>query len=251
MAFRNRTVPANEKALRRFVYNFSRLVQSDPAQYGLEPADAMRLMDEADLYLEAAFTAGRPGTRTRVTVRAKNDAKRRVVPVFRSYAAIVKANPEVAIWNKVQLGIVVDGARRKSPTPPPMAAPILSLRQGSAGVHELLYHDANHMSRRSKPKGATHLILLSHVSERGITDPNRARYLGALTRQPIRIEYTAEEAGLVATYFGAWLMASGRQTPWSLPVTMIIPGSGLNGTAAARFNRPVAHGSHESVTRAA
>ena len=60
MASRNRTVPANEKKLRRFVYNFSRLVQDDPARYGLEPADAVRLMDDANVYLAAAFTDGRP-----------------------------------------------------------------------------------------------------------------------------------------------------------------------------------------------
>lgn len=240
MASRNRTVPANEKELRRFVYNFSRLVQDDLARYGLEPADAVRLMDDANAYLAAAFTAGRPATRTRVTVRARNEVKRRVLPVFRSYAAIVKANPDVAVWDKVQLGIVVDGPRRKSPIPPPIAAPILSLRRGSAAIHELLYHDANHLSRRSKPKGATHLILLSHVGEQSINDPSNAQYLGAFTRQPIRIEYTAEKARLVATYFGAWLMPSGRQTPWSLPVTMIIGGSGLNGTAASDTVRSMA-----------
>lgn len=233
MASRNRTVPSNEKELRRFVYNFSRLVQADPARYGLDSADAMRLMNEADLYLQASFTAIRPISRTSPAVRAKNVAKARAVPVFRSYAAIVKANPDVPVWDKVELGIVVEKQRRKSPTPPPFAAPTLGIRGGTVGVHEIIYRDSEHLSRRAKPKGVTHLVLLRHVGDRAIADPSRAQYVGAFTRFPIRLSYVPPQAGQVVTYFAAWLTSSGRQTAWSLPVSMMIGGQDAlrNGTS--------------------
>ena len=228
MAYRNRTIPDSDPKLRAFVHSFSRTVAKDPGRYGLTPEDAAYLVHEANLFINASILATRPGTRTSPTIRAKNDAKARVLDVFRPCINTLRANLELG-WQKWwELGIVVEKRQRKSALPPPLYAPVLNIMGSKHGGHEILYRDREHLRRRGKPKGATHLVLLNHIGPQRIMNPKLARYAGAYTRRPIRIEYEPDEAGQVATYFGAWLMASGEQSPWSLPVSMIVAGAGRN-----------------------
>ncbi|MGI9014262.1 MAG: hypothetical protein ACR2GY_08430, partial [Phycisphaerales bacterium] len=44
----------------------------------------------------------------------------------------------------------------------------------------------------------------------------------ALTRQPIRVTWPQETAGKTIAYFGRWITTTGKEGPWSLPVSMQI-----------------------------
>lgn len=243
MAYRNRTIPDSDPQLRAFVYSFSRTVAKDPARYGLTPEDAALLVHEADLFINASILATRPGTRTKPTIRAKNDARVRVLGVFRQAINIIRADVSIGWDRRKELGIVTEQRARLSATPAPIVPPTLKIKSAATGGHTIRYSETQHQTRRGKPKRATHLVLLCHIGDRAVMDPKAARYRGAYSRQPIRIEFEPDEVGRVATYFGAWLMPSGEQSPWSLPVTMIIGGSGLP--------RESAPSSARTITRAA
>jgi len=225
MKFRNRTIPDAGKALRAWVHTFSRTIDQDPQRFGLTADDAALIMAEANHYLGAAIRAGRPGTRTKVTVRARNDARTRMLSVIRPYVALIKANPEVESWDKEVLGIAMTD-RRKSQTPVPCESPTLYVLGGTALEHRVRFVDPAHGGRRGRPRGVTHVLIFRAIGERGTTNPSDAQYLGAFTRSLIRVKYLPTDAGRTVTYFGAWLMASGEQGAWSLPVSLMVAGAG-------------------------
>lgn len=239
MAYRNRSIPDSDKGVRRFVYSFSRVVAADPEAYGFDGDDAALMVAEADALIAKMITATRPGTRTAPAVRAKNDCRRRVLKVFRSFVREVKANPAVEDWRKAELDLAVDGRGRKSPLPPPTMYPTLWITSGTNGCHRLGYWTTDAMTRRGKPRGASHLVLLCHVGDRPSGDPREARYLGAFTRYPITVQHRPADAGRCATYFGAWLTPSGRQTGWSPGVSMTIAVGGM-ATQSARAGMALA-----------
>lgn len=225
MRIRNRTIPDSGKALRAWVHAFSRLIHQNPQRYGLTANDAAMILAEANQYLEAAILAERPGTRTRVTVRRRNDARKQMLSVIRPYVALIKANPDVASWAKVKLEIAMSN-RRKSPTPLPCEAPALSVLGGKPLEHRVRFVDPNRGWRRGRPHGVTHVVIFRAVGERNTVNPNDAQYLGAFSRSIIRVQYLPVDAGKTVTYFGAWLMASGQQGAWSVPVSLMIAGRG-------------------------
>jgi hypothetical protein len=225
MKYRNRTIPDSGKALRDWVHTFSRHVDQDPQRFGLTADDAALIMAEANNYLQAAILAERPGTRTKITVRRRNDARKQMLSVIRPYVALIKANPEVESWDKVGLGLAMPN-RRKSPTPVPCETPALQVRGGTALEHRVDFFDLAHDGRRGKPNSVTHVLIFRAIGERGTTNPNDAQYLGAFTRSRIRVKYLPKDAGRTVTYFGAWLMASGKQSAWSLPVSLMVAGAG-------------------------
>jgi hypothetical protein len=109
-------------------------------------------------------------------------------------------------------------------------APTLWIKAAMNGVHELGYWDADAMTRRGKPRGASHLVLLCHVGDEPIADPAGARYVGAFTRYPMRVQDRPADGGRTASYFAAWRMRSGAQSAWSAGVSMTIVSSALTRT---------------------
>ena len=225
MNYRNRTIPDAGKQLRSWVHTFSRQIDQDPQRFGLTAEDAALIMAEANNFLEAAILAERPGTRTKPAVRRRNDARKQMLSVIRPYVALIKANPEIESWEKQELGIAMTD-RRKSPTPVPCESPALQVRGGTALEHRVDFFDPAHDGRRGKPDGVTHVLIFRAIGERGTTNPNDAQYLGAFSRSRIRLKYLPKDAGRTVTYFGAWLMASGQQSAWSLPKSLMVAGAG-------------------------
>lgn len=148
-----------------------------------------------------------------------------MLELFRGYVAQVKADPSIEESDKTMLDIVVQKRVRKFPLPPPDVYPALWIRGVMNCMHEIGYKTMDAMNRRGKPRSATHLVLLCHVGDAATIDPKDARYVGAFTRYPIRVQYQPAQSGQTATYFGAWLSRSGAQTPWSPGVSMPIVSS--------------------------
>jgi hypothetical protein len=237
MAYRNRSIPESDKDVRRFVYGFSRAVAADPGAFGFDEEDAALLVGLADDLIEKMVVATRPATRTAPAIGAKNESRKRVLAVFRSYVREVKANPSIESPQLVGVGIVADGRGRKSPLPPPVRPPTLFITEAGSATHRLAYWTSRQdevVHRRGKPRGASHLVLLCHVGDRATGNPAEARYVGAFTRYPIRISHRMEDAGKVATYFGAWLTPSGKQSGWSTGASMTIAVAGIGASGPAR-----------------
>src|SRR5689334_20139871 len=98
--------------------NFSTLITGAPTTYGLVAAQATAYAALNTAYAAAYDAAKDPGTRTTVTVAAKDQARRSLVASAKQLAAIVRSTASVTDSQLLELGL----SRRSAPTPIPPPA---------------------------------------------------------------------------------------------------------------------------------
>jgi hypothetical protein len=225
MARRNRTIPERESDIITWVRNFTNHIVVDPEAYNLTVADADQLQALCDELTLAFIAARRPDTRTRTSIVAKNDCMDRTLEVFRSYVHRVKADTTITDAQMESLGIVPRN-RRSSPVPAPKDPPQVRVTHKGLYEHVVQVRDAQRRGR-CKPHGVSHVVLLCAVGDGPISDPTRARYVGAFTHGPIHVRFGSREHDKVATYFAAWLTGSGAQSSWarSQPTLIVTAGA--------------------------
>ncbi len=225
----NRFLPTREAQLDNWLANFGTLIVDTPTRYGLAPADGAAIKDAFDAWHAAYLAATSPTTRTRGTVKTKDNRKRDVLKVVRAYANTIRVNPAVSTALKLGLGLHVRGASGEgkasgggSTIPAPATAPLIALIAMSQGTHDLRATDLETSGRRAKPAGAVGLLLFRAVGATPTTDPEEARFLSFVTRGQYQSRFGPEHKGKTATYFARWTNAKGEVGPWSHATSMAI-----------------------------
>ena len=225
MAYRNRTIPETDAGLRRFVYSFSRQIEQNAAVYGFTAAEVAEIVALADELIEASIAASRMATRSRVTVAQRNDVQQRIMPTLRGYVQRIRTDRSLSAGDLARVGISPP-KRRVSALPAPRQAPGMTLEWAGDRAHQINCFTTEGSYSTRTPRGATHLVLLCTVDDEPTASRETARYVGGFTRFPIRVPHAPADDGKVATYFAAWLMGNGEQSPWSQPVSMRIVTAG-------------------------
>lgn len=114
--------------------------------------------------------------------------------------------------------------RAAKPIPCPQTPPLLNIVGGTRGSHHLRYADLDRPDARAKPWGAQCLELRIAITSEHDAPLHEATRCERITRNPVTIEFTREQDGLVATYYGRWVgpPTRGEAGPWSLPVSFRI-----------------------------
>ncbi len=98
-------IPAKDSLTGPWADNFSTLLTSAPTDYGLVAGDATAVAAVVTPWLAALAAATTPGTRTPVSVAAKDDARAAMEAVVRPFAVAISQNPSVS--NELKTGIGV------------------------------------------------------------------------------------------------------------------------------------------------
>jgi len=216
-------IPDDDAGANVWLTNFAERIAADPAAVGLSAADAALLTALAEAYDAALKRTNDPRQRTPVNIAEKDEARNAAISAARMYAMQIKANRGIDDPKKIALGIHV-GPRGRTPIGAPINEPMLDIVGSYSGRHTLRFHDAATPTSSRKAWGATHLLVFAAIADDAVDDPEEARFVGAITRQPFDVTFEASRhAGKTATYFGRWLTAKGLMGPWSLPVSMSIP----------------------------
>ncbi|MCL4211150.1 MAG: hypothetical protein HRU76_14205 [Phycisphaeraceae bacterium] len=226
-------IPRKDALFRDWAANFAALVQDDPEELGISPAKAEHIRVLTERFAEALERAVQPSKRTTTAVRHKNDTRRELERLLRTYAQQIKNLAGIGPGLLSELGLHVDDPHR-SPVRPPRTSPILRLPGGGApGEHIILYADTLAPCARRKPRGAAYIQIYAVVADRIVPDVRFAHHVGDFSRVPIRVSWPVSEAGRTATYFGRWCNRKGEHGPWGLPMSSIITGAGSRREAAA------------------
>lgn len=215
-------IPPKEADLINWSQNFADLILASPSTYGLAPSDAAAIVAANDPWQAAYVTATNPGTRTEVTVAAKNAAKIAAVIVFRTYAAQVRINPGVSNSDKLDLGLNLPN-NAPSPIVVPPTFPLISIAGAGPGQHEIRFADSTTPSARAKPQNVIQMLLFRGIAVGPIVDPALCAFHAGVTKQPYQSIFSnPADAGKVATYFGRWVTRTGELGPWSAATSMTI-----------------------------
>ena len=218
-------IPPRDSEFATWAANFSTLITAAPATYGLDGIAAAAIQAENDLY-QAAFTlASNPGTRTPVTVAAKDSARISCQALMRVYAAQIRINPGVTNSDKIDLGLNLPNPI-PSPIPAPTSFPVVDLVSASPLVHQFKYQDSLLAVGKLKAPGAIRMELRAFVGVAAGTDPETFVTIANPTKSPFQYVWNAGDAGKLATYAARWVTRRGLAGPWSsLSTYTILAGS--------------------------
>jgi len=214
-------IPATDLGFQTWLNNFETQIDTEFATYGLTAPEAAAVTAVNTAYNAALLLALDPGTRTPVTVAAKNVAKATALATVRPLAQKVKANPLVSDGQRVLLGLTVDSVP-PTPVPTPTSFPLLDLLNATPGVHAIQYRDSDTPTSKAKPPGAKQMELYRFVGVEPSIDPELATYIGVFTKSPLTVSQEVGDNGKTATYYARWLTQTGLVGPWSSGVSLTI-----------------------------
>lgn len=219
-------IPAPDADFQAWFLNFSTLLTTAPATYGLVSGDATAVAAKYTAWSTAYVLATNPSTRTSVTIATKDAARSSAEPLLRIYAVQISRNPAVTNGNKTAIGVNLPNASR-TPVPPPTTQPALSLVTAIHNLQVLAYRDTSTPTVKAKPFGAIGLDLRQTIATAPGTDPNIANPLGVMTKSPLTVGTVTGDVGKLATYWGRWTTRSGpggaaQFGPWGAPLTVAI-----------------------------
>lgn len=207
-------VPPRDTDFATWADNFATLITANPTLYGLDSTAAAAIQAENDAFQLAYTAAVNPGTRTPVTVAAKDSARITCQALMRVYASQIRINPGVTNSDKIDLGLNLPNPI-PSPIPAPTSFPVLDLIQASPLVHQFKYQDSVLGVGKQKAPGAIRMELRALAGTVPATDPEVMITIANPTKSPFQIQWDAGDAGKLATYAGRWVTRRGLTGPWS------------------------------------
>lgn len=219
-------IPATDAAFDSWLANFSALITAAPTTYGLTAPDAVTIAASYSAWNAAFLLATNPTTRTTPAIAAKDAERLLAEQVVRPFAVGISRNPAVTNLDKTAVGVNLPNTAR-TPIPPPLTVPGLTLVAAIHFVHTLAFRDTSTPTTKAKPFGAIGMELWRTLAVGASTDPTTATQIAVLTKSPNSIGYTAPDVGKTATYWGRWVTRSGpggtaQQGPFSAALAVLV-----------------------------
>lgn len=214
-------IPYSDEGFQTWAVNFRDRLNANAALYGLVPADAAAVTVVVDDFVAKFALASQPITRTSQAISDKDVARATAETLLRQYAIDVKYDQGVTDGDKINLGVRPVNPNRE-PIDCPQTSPLLSIIANTPGSQTVRYSDTTTPDSRAKPFGASELQLFMAVTDTEGASFADAQFYGKFTKNPIGVEFTADQNQKIATYWARWASVKGETGPWSLPISMAI-----------------------------
>ncbi len=166
----------------------------------------------------AALNAARGATETKV------EARRRLERAARRVGGFIQTYPATTDADRALMGITVRGTRTGG-TPVPPHAPLIAAEQSARFTHRLRFVPPEGQEGIQKPRGVMGAELYVALAPPNAPPPEHEtdfRYVRAITRDGVRVTFSAEQAGLIAYYRARWLTRTGDVGGWSPNTTAMV-----------------------------
>lgn len=207
-------IPPRQADLLAWALNASTIITATPTDYGLDAGQASAFATLVTDYDNALAAATDPGTRTSVTVAAKDTARNLLIASARQLAQIAQGYPGITDELLSAAGFTVRDPV-PSPIPLPTTVPVLSLIAAGVQSHTLRYTDSVLVNPRGKPPGVIGLQLFCKVDVASPAGPDATTFKQLGTRMPVTALFDAADKGKTAYYYARWYTAKGLLGPWS------------------------------------
>lgn len=216
-------IPQKEALLKVWVTAFSTLITANPTDYGLVVGDATAISTPVNAFVAAYTTATTPGTRTSVTIAAKDQAKAAMLLVVRSYAQQIRNSKTVSDALKLGLGLTLPDYV-PTPVPAPTEFPMINIDSAGPLTHSIRYAPSGNPMGHAKPAGSIGMLLFREVGAVAVADAAALPFHSIQTKQPIDSSFQQADIGKVASYSARFYSRSGKLGPWSQVTTFVVTG---------------------------
>lgn len=229
--------PRRELDLKRRLEDFAKGIARDPAKYNLSKEEFAEISRVIGAYVKAFDLGKQPISRTRGTVREKNNARRAAEAIHSQYYNYIKNDPYVSDIDKMNIGVKpINLKRRKIRVP--RRTPRIRAIKAEPRRHTIKFMDVETLDlgkapsggregAKGKPPGAAFIQVYAGIGAIGSEEREllkEAREMGLFTKNPIEIEHKPEHNGKLAVYIARWISPTGEAGAWSKPTSMTIVG---------------------------
>ncbi|MDR2824328.1 MAG: hypothetical protein LBB41_03905 [Prevotellaceae bacterium] len=163
-----------------------------------------------------------PSTRTPVSIKAKNDARKAVESSTRTLLkAYVTYNPLVTDADREAMGLPVHKTTR-TPVPTPVTFPEAEVRLPSPAVVEIHFRDSQ-SEHRAKPAGVHGAEISWAIFDEAPVDWKQLTHSSFDTHTPLRLTFEGADRGKTLYFALRWENTRGEKGPWSEILNVIIP----------------------------
>ena len=205
-------IPTKDADFLNWSANFAAVITANPTDYALDAGQASAYTTLDGAFATAYAAAINPGTRTPVTVAAKDTARNAAVASARQLGQIARKYPGITNELLAEAGLTVPDPI-PSPIPARVTTPVLTLQQSTSLTQVIKFKDSALVNPRSKPFGATQMQLYRKI---GATPPASIAdcvFVGNYSRSPITVSFGGADAGDNAYYISRWITARGLEGP--------------------------------------
>ncbi|HTX21495.1 MAG TPA: hypothetical protein VMD27_06540 [Candidatus Aquilonibacter sp.] len=199
-------------------YNF---VSTNAATLNVTPDQATTLTNVYNNWKTAYPAHKTAEAAAGAAVTVKNQARDAAESVLRPLIQQFQASTTVTDDQRKNMKITVRATTRTRSSAP-TTMPVASVDTSQRLRHIINYKDSS--GNRAKPAGVAYCEIWAKVGAPAPTDISQMTYLGNASKTPQLEEFTAAQAGQVATYWLRWVSTRGDKGPWSEPISATIPG---------------------------
>lgn len=221
----NPYLPTKDVDFNNWLTNFSTLLTAAPATYGLAAPDAVAVAAQQSAFAAALTAATDPGTRTSVTIAAKDAARASAEFVVRPFAVAISLNASVDNADKTAIGVTVRSVT-PTPVPAPVAVPSIELVKATPLIQQLQVRQVGSTSK-AKPAGVIAIEIARSIGTVAATDPAQLSIVGQYGKTPLLQSFGSGDQGKVCTYAARYRTRSGpggvsQAGPWSALSSFVV-----------------------------
>jgi hypothetical protein len=215
-------VPAPDAAFNLWQNNLLNKAQAAEPRLNIPPHIIMELHPKQDRWTAAFNTAEDPQTRTKATVKEKQEARKGYEAALREFIkAWLAYNPEMSDADRENFGLPVHDTK---PTPAPDigSRPELEVDFKQIQKHILMVRDTEAKSA-GKPAHVAGFEIWRKVGDPAPTTEADWQLVAQAPHSPHALNYSEAESGLRVYYRVRWVNTRGVPGPWSETQNAVIP----------------------------
>lgn len=229
MAF---TIPRNTaSATLAWMENFMSVVLANGAAYGVSVAQTSTWAPLVSAFRAAFNKAGvenrvavNPAQYTQPNREAMYLARSAAILPLQAAAQVIANNAGISDALKLTAGIAPRNYTRTRLVVP-VSHPAISVSGYDVLQHLLSWHVSDFPGVKSLPRGARGVLLSGSVGTTVQSDPEMMGVVGQFARNQFRVpQYSAGDAGKIASYSARWFGSDGQVGPYSPVVSAVIAG---------------------------
>ena len=163
------------------------------------------------------------GTRTKASVKAKNEAKKALIAaVRRVYKMYIIYNELVTNPERDVLGVPIHSTSH-TPAPEPTTAPTVVIDKSVSFKHKIsVRQEGEDHPRKGLPEGVSGFEVWSVIGDFNPEGLNDYRFVGQSTTYHMTVTYDESFYKKTATYRVRWVNRRNVPGPWSIPTSVVI-----------------------------
>jgi hypothetical protein len=210
---------ASDAIFNVFQANLAKYFSLTHTEFTMSIDEGKKLTALSNRWSETYAEVINPATKTKITVLAKNEARKEYVAFLRLLVdKYIQSNDGITDETRKELGLTVRDKVR-TPVPVPTGIPFIVIDFSTAREHRIFFGTPDPTGKekvsRRKPKGVKGCRIAYKI---GLPEPNSIKDLNNSvldTNSPAVLEFDFEQVGLTVFYSACWFNDKGETGQWS------------------------------------